>query len=70
MRALRQSDHRPQSATQNARSALVSLGRLVALQNGQLLSQGEVFESEFALQPEARSSGCKQGVEQAKHGVG
>ena len=28
-RACCQSDHRPQSATQNARSALVSLGRLV-----------------------------------------
>jgi hypothetical protein len=32
-----------------------------------VLSQGEVLESEFALQPEARSGGREQGVQQAKH---
>ena len=50
----------------------VRLGQLgafgLALQNGQLLSQGEVFESEFALPPEARSGGCEKGVQQRKHG--
>jgi len=35
----------------------------LALQNDQLLSQGAVFESECALRPEARSGGCKKGVE-------
>jgi hypothetical protein len=34
------------------------------------LPQGEVFESELALRPEARSSGRKQGVRQVNHWVG
>ena len=39
----------------------------LALHNGQLLSQGEVLESEFALRPEARSGGRAQGVQQGSH---
>jgi hypothetical protein len=42
----------------------------LALHNGQLLSQGEVLESELAPRPEAQSGGRKQGVQQGKHGVG
>ena len=39
----------------------------LALHNGQLLSQGEVLERELALQPEARSDGREQGVQQVQH---
>jgi hypothetical protein len=39
----------------------------LALHNGQLLSQGEVFESELALRPEARSGGREQDVPQVNH---
>ena len=39
----------------------------LALHNGQLLSQSEVLECEFALRPEARSGGCEQEVQQVKH---
>jgi len=57
-------EHDPESA--------VRLGQLgafgLALQNGQLLSQSEVFESELALRPEAGSGGCEKGVQQRKHG--
>jgi hypothetical protein len=37
------------------------------MQNGQLLSQGEVFESELALRLQARSGGCEQGIQQVTH---
>jgi hypothetical protein len=38
----------PESATQNARSVLGQLGAFgLALQNGQLLSQGEVLENKL-----------------------
>jgi hypothetical protein len=39
----------------------------LGLQNGQLLSQGEVLESEFSLRLQARSGGRKEGVQQGKH---
>ena len=39
----------------------------VAMQNGQLLSQGDVFESELALRLQARSSGREQGIQQLRH---
>ena len=53
---------RPQTAKRNPECA-VRVGQPGAfgcpLQNGQLLSQGEVFDSELALRPEARSGGCE-----------
>jgi hypothetical protein len=39
----------------------------LALQNGQLLSQSEAFESSLALRRHARSGGREQGVQQGKH---
>jgi hypothetical protein len=39
----------------------------LTLQNGQLLSQGEILERELALRLQARSGGCEQGVQQVKH---
>ena len=39
----------------------------LALQNGQLLSQGEVFESELVPRLQARSGGCERGVQQVNH---
>ena len=60
----------PQTAERDPERA-VRLGQLGAfgfsLQNGQLLSQGEVFESELALRLQARSGGCEQGLQQVKH---
>ncbi|MFZ1863750.1 MAG: helix-turn-helix domain-containing protein [Polyangiales bacterium] len=38
-----------------------------ALQDGQLLSQGEVFERELALRLQARSDGREQGVQEVTH---
>jgi hypothetical protein len=42
----------------------------LALQDGELLSQGEVLESELAPRLQAQSGGRKQGVQQGKHGSG
>jgi len=56
----------PQTAENDPECAVsvVELGAFgLAVQNGQLLLQGEVFESELALRPEARSGGREQGVE-------
>ena len=39
----------------------------LAVQNGQLLSQREVFESELALRLQARSGGREQGVQEVTH---
>jgi len=39
----------------------------LALQEGQLLSQGEVFESELALRFQDRSGGREQGIQQVNH---
>ena len=50
----------------------VSVGQLgpfgLALQNGQLLSQGEVLEGELALLLRLELAVAKKGVEQRKHG--
>ena len=61
----------PQTAERDPECA-VRLGELgafgLALQNGQLLSQGQVLQSEFAPRLQARSGGCEQGEQQVKHG--
>jgi len=60
----------PQAAEGDLECA-VSLGQPgafgLALQNDQLLSQGGVFEREFALRLQARSGGREQDVQQVKH---
>lgn len=49
----------------------VRLGQLgafaLAMQNGELLSQGGVFKSELALRLQARSGGPEQGMQQDNH---
>ena len=63
----------PQTAESGPECAinLRQLGALgLALHNRQLLSQGEVLESEFALRLQARCGGREQGVQQVKHGGG
>jgi hypothetical protein len=39
----------------------------LTLQNGQLLSQSEVLQSELALRLQARAGGREQGVQQVNH---
>jgi hypothetical protein len=60
----------PQAAEGDPECA-ISLRQLgtfaLAVQNGQLLSQGEVLERELALRLQARSGGCEQDVQQGKH---
>ncbi len=62
---------RPPTAERDPECA-VRFGQLgafgLAVHNGELLSQGEVFKSEFALRLQARSGGREQGKQQLKHG--
>jgi cytochrome c5 len=63
----------PQAAERDPECS-VSVSQLGAfglvLQNGQLLSQSEVLQSELALRLQARSSRRKPGVQQVNHWVG
>ena len=60
----------PQTAERDPECA-ISLRQLgtfaLAVQNGQLLSQGEVLERELALRLQALPGGCEQDVQEVTH---
>ena len=70
IRAFCQSGHRRQSATHNARSALVSLGRLVCASEwpAAVARRGSAGRAHAAAS--GSIGGREQGVQQGKHRVG
>jgi hypothetical protein len=57
----------PDRAVPPAQSLSTTVLVSVSVQNGELLSQGEVLQSELAPRPQARSGGREQGVQEMTH---
>jgi hypothetical protein len=58
----------PQQRDPECTVRFAELGALgLAVQNGELLPQREVFESESALRLQARSGGPEHGIQQVNH---
>ena len=70
MSAVFHEDQKRRSNTQNILSATASLGaRVLAFENGQLLTQGEIFDEEASLGAKQPNEYADPRQHKAKHGL-